>query len=372
MDTFFATPEKLNIKELSSEIEIVSNNELMSGLLETISGLLAVLDEHRQVVAINDSFLHMLGISNPEEVLGLRLGETLNCVHAKKEPAGCGTTKYCASCGAAIAIVSSLEQNKPTEQICAIQVKKNKKLVDLVLHVKAHPVDVNNKRFLLIFLQDITEQQQRAALERTFYHDVNNMLSMLLGASELLAMKSPSKLANNIHKASIRLHKEISIQRCLSQSKSKDYKPSKNEIKIKQIFDDLKSFFENHTVSKNKTIEFQEDLPDLSIVSDLALLSRVLCNMILNALEASGVNDVVKVWFEHKKNDISFFVWNAQEISPNMQNRVFQRNYSTKGQDGRGIGTYSMKLFGEEFLGGKVSFTTSKENGTIFKFTQPI
>ena len=32
-------------------------------------------------------------------------------------------------------------------------------------------------------------QQQRAALERTFYHDINNMLSALVGASVMLSFK---------------------------------------------------------------------------------------------------------------------------------------------------------------------------------------
>jgi len=33
---------------------------------------------------------------------------------------------------------------------------------------------------------------------------------------------------------------------------------------------------------------------------------------------------------------------------------------------GRGLGTFSMKLFGEEFLGAKVNFKTSELEGTVF------
>jgi citrate synthase len=40
--------------------------------------------------------------------------------------------------------------------------------------------------------------------------------------------------------------------------------------------------------------------------------------------------------------------------------------------NGRGIGTYSMKLIGEKVLNGHVSFSTSKSGGTIFKFACPI
>ena len=94
--------------------------------------------------------------------------------------------------------------------------------------------------------------------------------------------------------------------------------------------------------------------------------------MVINALEASGENDIIRFWLEHEANLLSFCVWNAQEIPQEIAGRVFQRNFSTKEQAGRGIGTYSMKLFGEKILGGKVSFRTSDKEGTIFKFSLPL
>ncbi len=368
MDTYFAPPERAHDDELVSEIDIVSKNPVMSGLLHSISGLLAVLDEHRQIIALNDSFLKMLGIDDSAKALGVRQGEVLQCIHADDEPAGCGTTKFCSTCGAAIAIVSSLEQNIPVERICALSANRNGKVVDIALLVRSHPIKIDNKRFLLLFLQDITQQQQRAALERTFFHDVNNMLTMLLGASELLVEEVHSELAKTIHQASIRLHKEIAVQRCLSQSESYTYQPMRHEIKIEEILAELQSFLVNHPAAQKKSIEFQENYPNITINTDSSLLSRVLCNMAINALEATGENGVVKIWLEYEDNLLSFCVWNAEEIPPQIANRIFQRNFSTKEQAGRGIGTFSMKLFGEKILGGQISFTSSKKNGTTFKF----
>ena len=68
----------------------------------------------------------------------------------------------------------------------------------------------------------------------------------------------------------------------------------------------------------------------------------------------------------------SFCVWNAGEIPADIAKRVFQRNFSTKAQAGRGIGTFSMKLFGEKYLGGRVDFTTSSSDGTVFRFILPL
>ena len=49
--------------------------------------------------------------------------------------------------------------------------------------------------------------------------------------------------------------------------------------------------------------------------------------------------------------------------------RIFKRNFTTKEQLGHGLGTYSMKFFGEKVLGGLVDFTTSETAGTTFRLT---
>jgi signal transduction histidine kinase len=373
MNTYFAPAKRANEKELDAEIEIINNNPVMSGLLHSISGLLAILDEHRQIVAINDSFLKMLGINDPSEALGLRPGEALQCIHADEEPAGCGTTNFCSTCGAAIAIVSSLGHDEPAERICALTADRGGLTVDIALLVRSHPIKIDGKKFLLLFLQDITIQQQRAALERTFFHDVNNMLIGLVGASEMLSLEdSTSDLVKVIHQASLRLKKEVDLQRCLLQSESCTYQPLWQEIDTGRVIEELQSFFTSHPAARNKNLHFQASCQTLSIKTDMSLLLRVICNMITNALESTEENGVVKAWLEHNDNFVSFYVWNRQPIPKDIIQRIFQRNFSTKDGAGRGVGTYSMKLFGEQILGGHVSFTTSQEEGTVFRFSLPL
>jgi signal transduction histidine kinase len=50
--------------------------------------------------------------------------------------------------------------------------------------------------------------------------------------------------------------------------------------------------------------------------------------------------------------------------------QIFNRSFSTKGP-GRGLGTYSVKLLTEQYLGGKVGFTTDPKQGTTFQVTIP-
>ena len=60
-------PDRIDDKELSIQINLVSKNFVMSGLLHAINGILAVLNDRRQVIALNDSFLQLLGIEDPAE-----------------------------------------------------------------------------------------------------------------------------------------------------------------------------------------------------------------------------------------------------------------------------------------------------------------
>ena len=68
---------------------------------------------------------------------------------------------------------------------------------------------------------------------------------------------------------------------------------------------------------------------------------------------------------------VSLSVRNAGVIAPDVQARIFQRSFSTKAVRGRGLGTYSMKLFGERYLGGEVSFSSSPGAGTVFTVRVP-
>ena len=377
MKTYFASPERADEQELAAAVVFASKNPIIAGLLSSVGGLLAVLDEHRQIVALNDEFLQMLGIDDPAAVLGLRPGEALRCIHAHEEPGGCGTSRFCSSCGAAIAIVSSLAEDAPKERLCALSAMRgDNKAMDAALLVRSRPVRIEGKRFLLLFVQDVTKQEQRAALERSFFYDINNMLGLLAGTAELLAQGSGQQtdLTETIHRSAMRLAKEVTVHRCLLQEENAVIQPMLTDVAVQGVCDELRSFFASHIVVCQQEIIFPEQVPELTLRTDSSLLLRVLCNMITNALEASqaGPDKSVKVWLEQTAKHLIFCVWNAQVIPPETACRIYQLYFSTKGEPGRGIGTYSIRLIGEKILGGKVSFTSSATEGTVFRFAVPL
>jgi hypothetical protein len=88
--------------------------------------------------------------------------------------------------------------------------------------------------------------------------------------------------------------------------------------------------------------------------------------MIKNALEAIPQGQTVTLQCQEQGDDVVFSVNNPGVMPRDVQRQVFQRSFSTKSKSGRGIGTHSIKLLGERYLGGEVGFTSDPSDGTTF------
>lgn len=371
MPTHFAPAWRKSGPKLDLDIKRATTNAFISGLMTIANGLFAVLNDKRQVVALNDSFVKLLGVEDVGQILGLRPGETVNCIHACEMPGGCGTSEYCSTCGAVVSIVAAMETMQPQERTCALTVEKDNQQVDLYFNVRSCPLVVDGDLYVLLFLQDITVQQYRACLDRTFFHDINNILCALVGKSELLSQRSqPSaEKLQELHHIVLRISQEIAIQNSLQKSLDASYKPLYSEVHVNSILTEVQQLFHDHPLTAHRSLDVQLAPYDITITTDFHLASRIVINMVTNALEASPEGGTAKISVEPLSNSISFCVWNAGAIPEDIARRIFQRNFSTKGAAGRGFGTYSMKLFGEQVLGGSVRFTTSETEGTTFRFT---
>ena len=373
METCFAPAERSSSEQLRFDLDLLTRNPLITTMLNTASGLLAVLNEQRQVLALNDAFLRMLGVRNAGEVLGLRPGEAVRCVYAHDKPGGCGTGRYCPTCGAAISILAALASNRAEERKCALVIERNGERMELCLRVRAAPLDLSGRRLLLFFLQDITVSERWAEAERIFFHDLNNILTALRGWAELLPLKDEGEMrraAEQIQECSMLLVNEVALQRSLLREELSEYQCSPQEVSVGDVVDSLSGLFASHPAAQGRQLTMVRP-PAASLTTDLSLLLRVLTNMLTNALEATPEGGVVKLWVEPQERNLVFCVWNQGAIPPEAALRVFQRHFSTKAEYGRGVGTYAMKLFGERLLGGKVDFETSPAQGTVFRLRLP-
>jgi sensor histidine kinase regulating citrate/malate metabolism len=92
--------------------------------------------------------------------------------------------------------------------------------------------------------------------------------------------------------------------------------------------------------------------------------------MAKNALEASDTGHTVTFACGPCAQGVYFSVHNPTFMPRSVQLQIFQRSFSTKG-NGRGLGTYSMKLLTENYLHGRIEFTTDPNTGTTFTAIYP-
>jgi len=366
MKTYFASPERKDNEELNDDLKFANNNEVISGLLSILSGLLAILNENRQILAVNHKLLELLGGNDLSEILGLRPGEALKCINAQRMPGGCGTSEYCVTCGAVIAIVTCMAENTAVTRMCVLKTAGDDLPEELYLKVTAYPIIIEEHRFTAIFIQDVTEEQRWATIEKVFFHDLKNLLTGLIGSAQFLRITNDQEEIERVGKLALRVADEVKIQQYLLETKDNNFSIQKYTVKIQDIVTDLCDFIKNHPIADLKRFEILVKSNDDQICTEPVILTRVLNNMVINAFEAIDDEGIVYLTINADNENFCFTVSNEGFIPESISKRIFQKNFSTKANWGRGLGTYSIKLLGEEILGGKVGFETSPDSGTEF------
>ena len=139
----------------------------------------------------------------------------------------------------------------------------------------------------------------------------------------------------------------MALQRVLAQGLSMKYTPRNSEVSLEKIRSETNLILHGHKALKGKTIHEVRAAGDRLINTDLMLVSRILGNMLLNALEATAEGGKITFTSRPAGDAMVWEVGNEAFIPEPVQKRIFQRHFSTKYGSGRGFGTYSMQLLAE-------------------------
>ena len=340
------------------------------GMIDATPNIFVVLNDKRQVIYANKALQDYVRTTGPDlPIYGQRPGEILGCVHAAETDGGCGTTEFCINCGAVNAVLSGLAGRVATEE-CRILLEAGDALD---LRVWSTPLIHNGQRYVMFAIQDISHEKRRRILERIFFHDLLNTAGVLYSSADLLVTEQVTldDVADVFYRASRRLIDEIESQQILMAAESGDLSARIDAVAPFQLMDEIAWMSRQYATARRIDLQLEADDPAREIQTDRVLLSRVLANMTKNALEASDGGDQVRLTCAATRDSLVFAVYNRQYMPHNVQLQIFQRSFSTKGE-GRGLGTYSIKLLAERYLGGRVWFETDEQHGTAFKVSLPL
>ncbi len=348
---------------------------LLSEIIEAIPDMVLVLDGQRQTITANRQALSCLG--KPIDLLvGLRPGEILGCAGVAEAPDGCGTGARCGVCGVVQAIRASQLSGETLTREARILVG-GADFAALDLLVTASPATVACSPLTICILRDISDLKRREILESLFFHDVLNTAGGINGLAGILADTSRKlppgrelECRQGMARLSRRLIEEIRHHQDLLAAERGVLVPRMEEIDLVTVLREVRELYAEHPVAHKRFLAPGEESA-CTIRSDETIVRRVLGNLMKNALEATPEGGTVRTFCRDLGERVVLEVNNPGVMPREVQLQIFQRSFSTKAERGRGIGTYSVKLFVESYLKGAVGFTSAEPGGTTFSVTLP-
>lgn len=248
---------------------------------------------------------------------------------------------------------------------------------DLINKLKLKINELHNK--------SIISQNVKLSFLSNLSHEIRTPLNGILGFLEII-----SSLNAEDFKAEGESHCNI-IRSCADRfllimndlidlsliDSGDEIKILREDIRIEDIFSDLKEFFETASSILNKKVFIHYINPDtsLTISSDGKRIKHILYHLIDNAIKFSN-DGIVKFGYELDNQNTEFFVTNnGSQINEENRNKIFEAFYKQNTIDnedlfGLGIGLPLVKKM-SELLGGKVDFA-SNETETTFYVTLPL
>jgi len=360
-------------EELERQAQVWVENPVLHEVLQAVDGFVLLINRQHQILMANVPFLKAVQVEEVLDLRGLRLGEVLGCTHVAEGSDGCGTSPACAQCGVAQAVSCVKQQALKVTYEALLSCHKGHRWEAMELRVQASPFPMAGGEQILMVCQDISAEKRRDVLESVFFHDVLNTLGGLRGWVNALTagLGDPERVKTKLDVLSAQVIEEVRSQRVVSQAERGELAIQVSEQPVLKVLHDCAALAQEHPSACEKGVEVDPVGEAWVIQTDPDLLRRVLVNMTLNALEASDPGATVRLGASQSNEGICFFVHNPGVIPAEVQGRIFQRSYSTKAKRGRGLGTYSMKLLGETYLGGRVDFLSADGHGTTFRLMLP-
>lgn len=340
----------------------------LRALADSSCAFVMIMNLKKEILLMNRPLINTLNYKNIKKYYGKRPGELFMCEKAKLEKDGCGASIYCQECGAFTAIFQVQKGCSTALHECRIQREPPHAPLDIL--VKTSSFKHNKSSFIICSMIDISNEKRRRVLERIFFHDLLNTMGCISGlaqsALETSENQATKDLLSSIYDASCITVDEVVAQKQLYAAEHNELPVNMQQVNARYLLSQLVSIYRKHDTAANKQIQMDNSSESIDFSTDAAILKRILANMLKNALEASEQEDAVSLGVcRCENNKVKFYVRNTAYIPFSIQKNIFARSFSTKGE-GRGIGTYSIKLLGEQYLKGKVGFSSTKDQGTEF------
>ncbi len=221
--------------------------------------------------------------------------------------------------------------------------------------------------------------KQNDAILRNAVHKLNNVFAILLGKTEVLRKKITlphyreelGLLIHTIHDGATTV-KEL-LHTTAPAKKSSPAERIDLNLLIREVMGSLQPRFENQAKSRGIHYDTHVDLDTIPpIKGNESDLREMLVNLITNALDAMPRGGTLSIQTKLNKNNILVFVKDTGIGIPfNLHEKIFEPEFTTKGQHGNGLGLSIVKEIIHRHHG-EIFVDSAPHKGAVFMVEFPL
>lgn len=366
-------PDRLPVDQVRAQAAVLATSPFATDLLNVLPEGLFLLNSNGQVLFANRRALELAGRQSCSQVLGERLGEILDCVHAWDSSTGCGAGESCAQCGwtqghtIASGGIADVRECHLTRRL---------KGVDhcLDLRLRTTPVALGPHACLLLAVSDISAEKRRRALERIFFHDAIKLASGAEGILQSLTALAPLELRDYFqlsHEAVRELLDETQAQRDRLAAEQGELELQVRAIDSRELLRHLVEVQGAQLATQGRELWLAAEAVDVRFEADRSLVLRVLGTLLQAAGELCPPGKRVTLDCQGEPDGIRFSVH-----QPGSGTRIEAASGQALARAGLNGGpgreASSLDRLVENHLHGRFGVTTVRGRGTTFWLRLPV
>jgi len=334
--------------------EIVQSEERYRSLVRSAHDGIVAIDRKGKVILFNEAAAKMFGYS-PEEVIGQPLTMLLPEQYITKHIGGVSRffeTGETTLIGKTI----EMEGSRRDGQAFPVELSLSASGVEDSLIVTEIIRDISERKAIQEQLINAEKQASVSIIAGSIGHELNNVISALMGYAQLLMRKSDDKkLAKESAEVFSTQTQRLKIHASNLLSLSKPQEPEMKPMILNSLLDKVTDLLFVSGLLKQYTIvkEYSEDLP--LVLGDEMLLEQVVRNLEINAAHAMDNQGILTVntKFSEDNSHVEFSITDTGHgIPDDRRHQIFLPFYTTKEKGkGTGLGMYIVKQIVEQHKG---------------------